>query len=369
MNIYFWQRILTPHMTAIATALSKSGYRVIYIAERPLSKDRIKLGWEVQKTQNMQVIYVNNYSAARLIVHNAPKDSIHICQGLRKNGVVSYAQKELRKKKLRQWIIMETINDNGFIGIFKRILYRFLIFFYQKDIEIILAIGWRTSDWLINLGLDPKKVFSFAYFLSPIKNSYSVKKKTHKPFKFIFIGGLFTGKKLDLLILALSLLKNRNFELTIVGDGPCKKKWKEYANKLIPNRFSWMGIVKMSEIPKILYTADCLVLPSEHDGWGAVISESLIVGTPVICSDACGAAEVVRSSGFGGVFDSNKIKSLTLELKSILELGPLSKEKKITLSNWSNKITSDAGSKYLINIINFANKKTLDRPIPPWDEK
>jgi hypothetical protein len=131
MNIYFWQRILTPHMTAIATALSKSGYRVIYIAEKPLSKDRIKLGWEVQKTQNIQVIYVNNYSAARLIVHNAPKDSIHICQGLRKNGVVSYAQKELRKKKLRQWIIMETINDKGFIGIFKRILYRFLIFFYQ----------------------------------------------------------------------------------------------------------------------------------------------------------------------------------------------------------------------------------------------
>lgn len=366
MNIYFWQRILTPHMTALAQELSKRGSRVIYVAEQSLSKDRIKLGWEVQKNHNIQVVYANDYLTARLIVRNAPLDSIHICQGLRKNGIVTFAQKEIRKKKLRHWVIMETVNDHGIVGIFKRILYRLLILLYQKDIEVILAIGWRTSDWLINLGFQPKKVFPFAYFLSPAQSSFLVKKKKQRPFKFIFIGGLFHGKKLDLLILALSLLKNKNFELVVVGDGPCKQKWKNYAEKLIPNKAKWLGIIKMSKVSKILNTSDCLVLPSKHDGWGAVISESLIVGTPVICSDSCGAAKIVSKSGFGKVFKSGKVNDLLLKLNYFLKLGPLSKKKKIKLSKWSKKITSISGSKYLINIINYANNKKI-RPNAPWN--
>lgn len=46
--------------------------------------------------------------------------------------------------------------------------------------------------------------------------------------------------------------------------------------------------------------ADVLVLPSWHDGWGAVVSEALMAGTPAIASDACGSAGVVRASGVGG---------------------------------------------------------------------
>ena len=34
----------------------------------------------------------------------------------------------------------------------------------------------------------------------------------------------------------------------------------------------------MSKISEIINQVDCLVLPSYHDGWGAVVSEALLIG-------------------------------------------------------------------------------------------
>lgn len=367
-TIYFWQQMVTPHMASLALTLSQNKHDIVYVAETSLSTDRAELGWEVPEMGKISVHYAKNDQAAKSILFSAPANSIHICQGIRNNGIVKYVQKLLKKNKLRQWVIIETINDNGFFGLIKRALYRFLILLYRKDIEIILAIGWKTPGWLVRHGFDSKKIFPFTYFLSQSNEFTFNSKDTFKPFRFIFVGGLLPGKKLDLLILALSKIKDHSFELVIIGDGPCKKSWQQYADKLIPNRSYWKGIVKMSDVPKNLSDANCLVLPSIHDGWGAVVSESMIVGTPAICSDACGVAEVVKASGFGGVFKSTNVSDLLYQLKSVIEAGPLNIKDQTKLSVWSNKITSDAGAKYLTNIINFANGSN-NQPIPPWNEK
>ena len=35
----------------------------------------------------------------------------------------------------------------------------------------------------------------------------------------------------------------------------------------------------MSKVYSIIRQSDCLVLPSRFDGWGAVVTESLMIGT------------------------------------------------------------------------------------------
>jgi glycosyltransferase involved in cell wall biosynthesis len=107
------------------------------------------------------------------------------------------------------------------------------------------------------------------------------------------------------------------------------------------------------------------VLPSKHDGWGAVVSESLIVGVPAICSHTCGVSEVVKASNFGGVFQSGNIKELVDKLRSVLEKGPLQENERYRLISWSKKITSEVGADYLIKIINYINGLS-ERPIAPW---
>lgn len=368
VDIYFWQRMVTPHMSSLATALADKDINVYFIAETSISKEREKSGWILQDLPNVKILYVKNIEKIKIIINSSKKNSIHICQGFRRNGIVKKAQKIIRKLGRREWVILETINDNGYLGIFKRVLYKYLAYYYKNNFEVILANGYKTKNWLIKRGYDKNIIFPFAYFLNDLNPSFLNVINTSKNFQFIFIGRLISLKKLDLLISALSMLKEKNFNLKVVGDGPYYDKWKRKSEKLLPQKVIWTGKVKINEITKLVSGSDCLVLPSEHDGWGAVISESLIAGTPVICSDKCGAAEVVINSGYGGVFKSGDIDSLLLELKKIIKLKTFSTNQRKNIINWSKSISSKKGAEYLLDIINYVNGANK-KPVPPWLKK
>ena len=116
------------------------------------------------------------------------------------------------------------------------------------------------------------------------------------------------------------------------------------------SRQQWLGKMQIAEIPQEIANR-CLVLPSRHDGWGAVIVEALMVGTPVICSDACGAAGVVSASGLGGVFPSNNVKELSSLLNRMIALGSPTTCDRIFLQQWSHFLAASQGAQYIKQIL------------------
>jgi glycosyltransferase involved in cell wall biosynthesis len=170
---------------------------------------------------------------------------------------------------------------------------------------------------------------------------------------------------LDVLIDALSSLAPRNFELTVIGSGPLEKLLRAKAEHALSGRIRWMGRLPSSQVPSEMAEADCLVLPSRHDGWGAVVSEALILGTPAICSDACGAAEVVRLSGAGGVFPVGDAQALHDLLSRTLAAGKVADDNRTRLADWAYGLTAVAGASYLSKIMAF-NREGGDRPTAPW---
>lgn len=136
-----------------------------------------------------------------------------------------------------------------------------------------------------------------------------------RPYRFIFVGNLIELKRVDRLISAIASLNRPDVDLLVVGSGPEEVSLKAQASELLPGQVQWLGRKTMSEIPAVMAQADCLVLPSRHDGWGAVVSEALMVGTPAICSDACGSSVVVQTSGCGGVFKSCSENGLVEQLR------------------------------------------------------
>jgi hypothetical protein len=181
-------------MGSLAEALAKRGHNVNFVSNTILSKERLQLGWEKAKLNKTKFILANNKTKITRIVKKAPKNSIHLCQGLRGNGLVSHTQKILRKRGLRHWIIIEKINDRGLKGILKRALYNLLFVFWKKYLEGVLAIGFGTKTWIIKRGMNKKRVYPFAYFLkSPKINQHKIQfsKKTKKcSYRFIFVGQL-----------------------------------------------------------------------------------------------------------------------------------------------------------------------------------
>jgi glycosyltransferase involved in cell wall biosynthesis len=365
-QVWFWQNMLTPHMSELAVEYAKLGNDVIFVCNQILSKDRIDLGWQTLKLTKVKFKLAKNKKDIIKIARQVPNKSIHLIQGIRGNGIIKYAQKIFRKRNLNQWFMMETINNNGFKGVLRNILYCIIFFYWRKSIKGVLAIGRETSAWVVKKGVSQKYVFPFAYFIKQT-NSKFLQNIRKNIFRFIFVGRLIKRKRIDMLIKALSTFKESNFELWIVGVGEQKTYLKKLADELISNKVTWFDSQPMNLIPKLIKQADCLVLPSAHDGWGVVVSESLMVGTPVICSDSCGSSIVVKASNHGCVFSKNNQSAFIEALNRQLNGGLWSTSKRKKLAQWANCLSAKKGALYLEKILS-CNESNYKLIAPPWSK-
>jgi glycosyltransferase involved in cell wall biosynthesis len=254
---------------------------------------------------------------------------------------------------------METVDDNDWTGFIKKIIYRILFLHWHSHLSGVLAVGQNTLDWLVARGMERSLVYPFAYFLKEPKINHllntSIKKNKKRSFRFIFVGQLINRKKVDLLIKAIATLKLKEIELWIIGGGPEKKRLRSLANILLPKKVSWLGVIPIKKVPAVIHQADCLVLPSRFDGWGAVVQEALMVGTPVVCSDKCGSSTVVEASGVGSVFSTNNPQALINSLSNQYEKGLVSSKQRQKIMKWSRCLGASSGAKYLESILNFKN--------------
>lgn len=364
-EIWFWQRIVSPHMAGLALALARRGCNVTYVAEQAQTADRAKLGWQMPDMQGVRLCFASDSVAINVLVQDASVRSVHICQGIRGNGTVSTAQRALTRRGLRQWMVMETVDDAGVVGMVKRWAYARQFRGKGRSLEGVLATGHNNMDWIIERGMSANRVYPFTYFLPDVRLPEPGRQRRPGPFRILFVGQFIPRKRLDLLVHTLRALMDHEFQLLVVGAGPQEVPLRRLSESALPDRVCWLGRRAQAEVPQIMAQADCLVLPSRHDGWGAVISEALMAGTPVICSDACGAAGVVQVSGVGGVFPRNSGDELRANLQRVIESGPLNTEGRIRLASWASALGAEAGSRYLLNILDCAASGG-SRPMPPW---
>jgi glycosyltransferase involved in cell wall biosynthesis len=367
-DIWFWQRIVSPHMAELAVALARLGCRVTYLAQDELSDDRRRLGWAVPGLEGVRLRMVSRQSAVACL-EDASQDSIHLCQGLWRNGYIRNVQSALAARGMRQWVLMETVDDDGCKGLFKRSAYAAIVRNRCSYLNGLLALGGGTPAWVVARGMPAERVFSFAYFLRDVSESQPADalfdNSPEHPFRVAFVGQFVDRKRFPLLVDALAHDSRRKFELLVVGGGPRELEWRAYAERRLAGRVRWIGKLPSLRIASTLRGVDCLVLPSRHDGWGAVISEALLAGTPAICSDRCGAAEVVRASAVGGVFPTGDVLCLARLLAGEMDRGNVSPIRREQLAEWARCLGASAGAKYLIEILAHADGQA-PRPTPPW---
>jgi glycosyltransferase involved in cell wall biosynthesis len=364
--IVFWQRMLTPHMTALAREVARLGVEVHYAAEDELSHERRAMGWQVGDLTALNVHYVSTPEAARGLVDCMPPKAIHVTQGVRANGIVGHAQRQIMAKKLRQYPIMEKVDLRGRFSWIKPVVYARQFHAISSRTEGLLAIGDTTPDWVSRLAPRSLRVIPFAYFLESKGEART--ERSSGAFKFVFVGELTKRKRVDLLINALSAIANRSFEIEIVGDGPDRNQLEALANESLPGRVTFLGTIEMNATIDLIGRADCLVLPSDHDGWGAVVSEAQINGTPAICSSECGAAGTVRSSGIGSVFAAGDVGDLRRALTATLDQGAPDSATREKLAIWAQSLTAVAGARYLLEIID-GSRDTVCSIAPPWQKQ
>jgi glycosyltransferase involved in cell wall biosynthesis len=365
LTFCFWQRNASPHLLDMMESLAASGCHVILAVEALLSENRKSLGWRLDFSELVEVNLVQSESDIVTLVESVSPETVHICSGVRGNGLVSVAQAHLSGNKLKQYLLMETIDDSGWKGCFRRLIYRRRLSLIRPGLEGVLTIGYQTRNWVEQRGIDDALLFPFAYFLPSPRIKESERTGT-EIVRLIFVGQFIDLKRLDWLIHALAKQQSTQFELTVVGAGPLESSLRALALELLGEKVDWVGRLPIEKVPQKIASADCLILPSRYDGWGAVISEALMVGTPAVCSAACGAAGVVQASGVGGVFETDSFSSLEKLIEEVLAKSPVNENVRRAVRKWATCLSGRAGAHYLIDIIDH-RRNQAPRPLPPWE--
>lgn len=134
--------------------------------------------------------------------------------------------------------------------------------------------------------------------------------------KILFVGSLSHRKSVRLLLEASKGVEN--VEIAIVGDGEERQKLESMVRESSLN-VHFYGVKQMGEVSEIMQEYDVLVLPSLHDGWGAVVNEALTMGLYVICSDRCGAKYLLKDSLLGSIFKSGDVIDLENRIRDCLK--------------------------------------------------
>lgn len=213
----------------------------------------------------------------------------------------------------------------------RRGLRKFVSRFFTKRIDGVICINPNVRKAYLAAGaksapffpiIYPNKEFNDRLISSLPISRYYIDKYSLRGVKCIlFVGRLAKVKNLRALIKAFALLIDqytKPIKLVIVGDGPEKEDLISLTellgcakNVIFPGRFEGPELLAWYNINGVF------VLPSTYEPFGAVVSEALLAGMPVIVSDRCGSKCLVRPEN-GLVWDCGDIKMLSSFIKSVL---------------------------------------------------
>ena len=368
MDIVFWSALLSPHQAGYVRALGPLARgRVTVVAQREMLPWRARMGWSVPDFGGAEVIVAPKPSQVWTLLGGG-RDVVHILGGVDACALTRSVLSFAAHSPLQLGVISESPDGRGWQGILRRCLYVARCMRHRDRISFFLAIGDDARSWFSGCGIRREKIFPFLYVPeSPTNLSGQVSSGGSAAVHLAYLGQYIRRKGLDILIESLIRLKDLDWRLDAVGDGPEKERLQHLARSGgVGDRIRLMPAMSNEAALRTLSLADALVLPSRFDGWGAVVNESLTLGVPVLCSDRCGARDLLRQPWCGEVFRSGSVESLCEVLAKWIARGKRTPALTRRISSWSGCIQGDTAAGYLLSVLEyvFAGGR---RPLPPWE--
>ena len=367
-RIVFWQVTPSPHQAPWIRALADMlplG-QVIGVFQQELSPRRLAMGWVLPDYGKTHVLISPDQSTVHQLLSTDTKRTVHVFSSVVHCPQINAAFKKALSFGSLVGILSEGRDWRGWKGLMRQAHALMYESRYRQQVDFVLAIGRVGLRWFSLCGYDAAKLFEFCYVVE--KHNFEGSKNfcNHRVL-LVSIGRLIELKRHDLLLKALSKLLSYEWRLKIIGDGARRSELENLVKYLdLEKRTVFEGTLDNHKVREQLSLSDILVMSSRADGWGAVVNEALMSGVPVICSDYCGAADLVRVGFNGDLFECDDIDSLTLVLKEWIAKGPLPWANRNRIREWSECIEGANVARYFLNILKFLENNGEVRPIAPW---
>ena len=192
--------------------------------------------------------------------------------------------------------------------------------FVYRHYHKIIAISDKTAESLINYLGDEERicVIENGIDITRITKAKAIEKKnlgcTEQDKLILQVARFSEQKDQDTLIRCLKLLPT-SYHAVFVGDGTRKIICENLAiQEGVKDRVHFLG--ERHDVPRILQSADVVVMSSHCEGFGLAAVEGMAAGKPVIASDVPGLSEVVKGAGI--LFEPGNIRMLSEQINTIL---------------------------------------------------
>lgn len=351
MNLLFFQNCISPHQIPYIRECAKDRRikGVHLIVPRADYVVRKEMGWDSTHLLEGTLIRLwlkpTDEQIAQLLKET--KGAVCLFSGIRADKDVFRWFRLSLVYTVRRYIITEPPLVYG-----KPLWMHYLRFFiqdykYVSHIDGIFGFGDMAVRYYRNISKQ-WDVFPFQYVTENVKRTL--------PFpsgkvKLLFVGSLIHRKNVPVVMEALK--DNSEIDFTLVGDGPERRKLEKLAQKNGVNA-RFLGTKPMSEVPEFMQHNDVLILPSLHDGWGAVVNEAMTLGLYVIVSDRCGAKALIADETDGLIFKSKDVSSLKESLKYVVSHILAIRLKTDKRIERANRIQGKQVANYFVNCISRA---------------
>lgn len=213
--------------------------------------------------------------------------------------------------------------DNCWLGTLKQCVGILIAPYYVRPLaDAVWLPGERQAVFARKLGFEARVIMrgSLSCDQRPIADVYlgRVEQGKSLPRSFLYVGRFAREKGLDTLVRAYQAYRNMTsspWPLMCCGAGPLQH--------ILEGRegIQVKGFVQPEQLPAILASAGCFVLPSNFEPWALVVHEATSAGLPVIASERVGAAvHLVQPNYNGYIFGAGDAEALARLMKRISEM-------------------------------------------------
>ena len=247
--------------------------------------------------------------------------------------------------------------------LFKSLVIRY---FFSKC-DFFLSCGPKNSEYLEHYNAPKRKIIDSVY---PVDNAYfkqqrnklsdedkqNLRRKleiSEKQKVILFSGKLIPHKRPQDAIKAMGLLKKGiDVTLLIMGSGEMEVELQKLVESLdLANRVKFLGFVNQSELAQYFELSDLLVFPSEKEPFGAIASEVLQFGLPIVAANSIGAVGAsILPNRNALVYERGDVYELARCLEKLLRDAELFTKFSSYSHNLSNRVDCSVVSQKLTRL-------------------
>lgn len=175
-------------------------------------------------------------------------------------------------------------------------------------------------EYIPGVGIDTKKFIIPDYNVTEKKEELGIK---DKDIMILSVGELNQNKNHEVVVRAISKLKNPNIHYFIAGKGDKEQYLDELAKELDVN-LHLLGY--RTDIIELLNTADIFAFPSFREGLSVALMEAMAAGLPCVVSRIRGNVDLIEEKVNGFWCDAEDIDAFAISLNQLIAHKELRKQ-------------------------------------------